>query len=212
MNDILSQIQEVGIVPVVKLNDINKALPLCQALIAGGINVAEITFRTECAADVIKEISENCKDMIVGAGTIINVEQAKKAIEAGAKFIVSPGLSVEVIKYCQEQNIPIIPGCITPSEIMTAISCGLELVKFFPAKEFGGLSTMKALSAPFSQIKFMPTGGISLENLKEFISSKFIVACGGTYMVKENLINEENYEEITKLSQQSIDIIKEVRK
>jgi len=212
MNDILSKIHDVGIVPVVKINDISKAVPLCQALIDGGINIAEITFRTKCAADVIKEISENCKNMIVGAGTIINVEQAKEAIDAGAKFIVSPGLSVDVVKYCQEQNIPIIPGCITPSEIMTAISCGLEVVKFFPAKEFGGLLTMKALSAPFAQIKFMPTGGVSFDNLKEFISSKFIFACGGTYMVKENLINDENYDEITKLSQQSIDIIKGVRK
>ena len=212
MNETMLKIQETGIVPVVKLNDTSKAIPLCEALLAGGINVAEVTFRTSNAADVIKEISSKCKDMIVGAGTIINVSQAKQAIECGAQFIVSPGFSKEVVEYCQSQNIPVIPGCITPSEIMAAIECGLEVVKFFPAKEFGGLQTMKALSAPFAQIKFMPTGGVNLENLKDFISAKFIVACGGTYMVKDDLINNENYEEITKLSKQSTDIIKEVRK
>jgi len=211
MSEVLSKIEQIGIVPVVKLNDVNKALPLCKALIEGGINVAEITFRTECAEDVIKMISSNCPDMIVGAGTVINVEQAERAINAGASFIVSPGLSVDVVRYCKQRNIAVIPGCITPSEIMQAINEGLEVVKFFPAKEFGGLATMKALSAPFANIKFMPTGGVSLDNLKEFISAKFIVACGGTYMVKENLINEENYEEITRLSKLSIEIIKECR-
>ena len=211
MKNILSEIEKTGIVPVVKLNDANKAIPLCNALMNGGINVAEITFRTDCAAEVIKTISENCKDMIVGAGTIININQAKQAIESGAQFIVSPGFNKDIVLYCKEQNIPVLPGCITPSEIMQAIECGLKVVKFFPAKEFGGLQTMKALSAPFPQIKFMPTGGVNLENLKDFISAKFIFACGGTYMVKENLINEENYNEITKLSKESIDIIKEVK-
>lgn len=211
MNNILSQIEKIGIVPVVKLESVSKAIPLCDALMNGGINVAEITFRTDCAAEVIKTISENCKDMIVGAGTIININQAKQAIESGAQFIVSPGFNKDIVLYCKEQNIPVLPGCITPSEIMQAIECGLKVVKFFPAKEFGGLQTMKALSAPFPQIKFMPTGGVNLENLKDFISAKFIFACGGTYMVKENLINEENYNEITKLSKESIDIIKEVK-
>ncbi|MBQ8844824.1 MAG: bifunctional 4-hydroxy-2-oxoglutarate aldolase/2-dehydro-3-deoxy-phosphogluconate aldolase [Clostridia bacterium] len=211
MSDVMSQIQNIGIVPVVKLNNVEKAIPLCEALIAGGINVAEVTFRTECASDVIKTIARECKDMIVGAGTIINVDQAKLAIECGAKFIVSPGFSRDIVEYCQSQNIPVIPGCITPSEIMQAIECGLNVVKFFPAKEFGGLSTMKSLSGPFGQIKFMPTGGVNLENLKEFISAKFIVACGGTYMVKDDLINSDNYEEITRLSRQSIEIIKEAR-
>lgn len=211
MNDVMSQIKQTGIVPVVKLNDVSKAIPLCNALLAGGINVAEVTFRTEQAPDVIKKISNECKNMIVGAGTIINVEQAKKAIDCGAKFIVSPGFSKDIVLFCQSQNVPVIPGCITPTEIMQAIECGLDVVKFFPAKEFGGLATMKSLSAPFAQIKFMPTGGVSLDNLKEFISAKFIVACGGTYMVKEDLINNEKYDEITKLSKQSTDIIKEVR-
>lgn len=211
MNDVMSQIKQTGIVPVVKLNDVSKAIPLCNALLAGGINVAEVTFRTEQAPDVIKKISNECKNMIVGAGTIINVEQAKKAIDCGAKFIVSPGFSKDIVLVCQSQNVPVIPGCITPTEIMQAIECGLDVVKFFPAKEFGGLATMKSLSAPFAQIKFMPTGGVSLDNLKEFISAKFIVACGGTYMVKEDLINNEKYDEITKLSKQSTDIIKEVR-
>ena len=212
MNDVMSQIQEIGIVPVVKLNDVKKAVPLCQALMAGGINVAEVTFRTECASEVIKTIAKDCPDMIVGAGTIINVEQAALAIESGAKFIVSPGFSRDIVEFCQQKNVPVMPGCITPSEIMQAINCGLKVVKFFPAKEFGGLAAMKSLSAPFGQIKFMPTGGVSLDNLKEFISSKFIVACGGTYMVKDDLINNDNYAEITRLSRQSIEIIKEARK
>lgn len=212
MTNVMSQIEEVGIVPVVKLNSVEKAIPLCSALMAGGINVAEVTFRTSCASDVIKKIAKDCPNMIVGAGTIINVDQAKQAIDSGAKFIVSPGFSKDVVEYCQSQNVPVIPGCITPSEIMQAINCGLNVIKFFPAKEFGGLSTMKSLSGPFGQIRFMPTGGINLENLREFISAKFIVACGGTYMVKDELINNDNYEEITKLSKQSIEIIKETRK
>ena len=211
MKNILSEIEKTGIVPVVKLNDANKAIPLCNALLAGGINVAEITFRTACAPDIIKAIASSCPNMIVGAGTIINVEQAKKAIDCGAKFIVSPGYNSEIVKFCQSQNIAVIPGCITPTEIMQAIADGLDTVKFFPAKEFGGLATMKSLSAPFSGIRFMPTGDISLDNLKEFASAKFVIACGGTYMVKENLINEENYEEITRLSKLSTDIIKEVK-
>ena len=211
MENILEQIEKVGIVPVLKLSDTNKAVPICEALKNGGINVIEVTFRTQNAPSVIKEISTNCKDMLVGAGTILNVEQAKNAIHAGAKFIVCPGYSSEVVKYCQSLNITVIPGCVTPTEIMQAINDGLSVVKFFPAKEFGGLSTIKALSAPFGGIRFMPTGGVNLENLKDFISSKFIVACGGTYMIKDNLIDSENYEEITRLSKLSTELIKEVR-
>ena len=212
MSEVLSKIESVGIVPVVKLNDVSKAVPLCNALIQGGIDVAEITFRTECAAEVIKTISANCPNMLVGAGTVLNVEQAQRAIDAGAKFIVCPGCLPEIIDFCNEKNVPILPGCVTPSEIMVALSKGLKVVKFFPAAEFGGLKTMKSLSAPFAQVKFMPTGGVNLENLSEFINAKFIVACGGTYMVKEDLINSEHYEEITRLSKLSTDIIKGVRK
>ena len=211
MSDVMSKIEQVGIVPVVKLNDVNKAIPLCKALLAGGISVAEVTFRTDCAGDVIKTISQNCPDMLVGAGTIINVDQAKKALECGAKFIVSPGFSREIVMFCKENNVPVIPGCVTPSEIMAALECGVDIIKFFPAKEYGGLNTMKSLAGPFGQIRFMPTGGISLENLKEFISAKFIAACGGTYMVKDKLIEQENYEEITRLSKLSTDIVKESR-
>lgn len=210
--DIMRKIEQVGIVPVVKLNDVNKAFPLAKALLEGGISVAEVTFRTDCAGEVIKTISENCPEMLVGAGTIINVDQAKKAIECGAKFIVSPGFSKDIVLYCKEQNVPVIPGCVTPSEIMAALECGIDIIKFFPAKEYGGLNTMKSLSGPFAQVRFMPTGGISLENLKEYISAKFIVACGGTYMVKDNLIDQENYAEITRLSKLSTDIVKEERR
>ena len=211
MENVIEKIEQIGIVPVVKIKDENKAVPLCNALLDGGINVVEVTFRTLQAENAIKQIAKNCPKMIVGAGTILNVDQAKIAINAGAKFIVCPGYSSDIVKYCQGQNITVIPGCVTPTEIMQAINDGLSVVKFFPAKEFGGLATIKALSAPFGGLKFMPTGGVNLDNLKEFLSNKCIVACGGTYMVKENLIDEENYEEITKLSKLSTDIVKEVR-
>lgn len=209
--EVLEKIENVGIVPVVKLNDVSKAIPLSEALVKGGISVCEVTFRTECAAEVIKTISTSCPDMLVGAGTILNAKQAEQAIDAGAKFIVSPGCLPEVVEYCNSRGVLVVPGCVTPTDIMYALSQGLKVVKFFPAGEFGGLKTMKALSAPFAQVKFMPTGGINLDNLQEYISAKFIVACGGTYMVKEDLINSENYDEITRLSKLSTDIIKGVR-
>ena len=211
MTNVMDIIAQVGIVPVVKINDVTKAVPLANALVAGGINVAEITFRTSCAAEAIAKVSTECPDMVVGAGTVLNVAQAKQAIDAGAKFIVSPGYSRDVVKYCQSQGVAVLPGCITPTEIMMALEDGLSVVKFFPAKEFGGLPAMKALSAPFAQVKFMPTGGVSLENLAEFISAKFIYACGGTFMVKATLINEGKFEEITKLSKLATDIVKEIR-
>ena len=156
-----------------------------------------------------KALKKNTFHKILGIDT--NKETIKKALECGAKFIVSPGFSREIVMFCKENNVPVIPGCVTPSEIMAALECGVDIIKFFPAKEYGGLNTMKSLAGPFGQIRFMPTGGISLENLKEFISAKFIAACGGTYMVKDNLIEQENYEEITRLSKLSTDIVKESR-
>ena len=199
------------LIPVVVIKEISEVDKILPALKKSNINCAEITFRTACAKDAIEYAVKNYPDMNIGAGTVINAEQCKQALKVGAKFIVSPGLSPAVAKICAESKIPYYPGCVTPTEIMQAIADGLDTVKFFPAKEFGGLATMKSLSAPFSGIRFMPTGGISLDNLKEFASAKFVIACGGTYMVKENLINEKNYEEITRLSKLSTDIIKEVK-
>ena len=159
---------DVKVVPVVVINSIEQTLPTMQALCDGNLPVAEITFRTACAEEAIRLATKNFPDMYIGAGTVINVEQCKKAIDAGAKFIVSPGLSKEVAIYCQEKGITYYPGCVTPTEIMEAISLGIKVVKFFPANVYGGLKAIKALAVPFGQIKFLPTGGVSEENLKEF--------------------------------------------
>ena len=160
MKDSLNRFQHTGVVPVVVLDDAKDAIPTARALLAGGVNVMEITFRTAAAADSIKAVSENCPEMLVGAGTVITLDQCKKALECGAKFIVSPGFDPEVVAWCVERNVPITPGCVTPTEIMAAMKLGLNVVKFFPAGVYGGLKAMKSLSAPFGGIKFIPTGGI----------------------------------------------------
>lgn len=209
--DIKKKAAEVGIVPVVVLDDKNDALPLANALLEGGIPFMEITLRTSCAIDSIKIISESCPDMIVGAGTVINVEQAALAIENGAKFIVSPGLDEGVVKFCQEKGVFCIPGCVTPTEIMKAISLGLDLVKFFPANVYGGLKALKALSAPFSGISFLPTGGVDIDNLSEYVSAPFISAIGGSFVCKKSDISAHEFEKITELSKQTIKKITEAR-
>ena len=175
---------DVKVVPVVVINSIEQTLPTMQALCDGNLPVAEITFRTACAEEAIRLATKNFPDMYIGAGTVINVEQCKKAIDAGAKFIVSPGLSKEVALYCQEKGVTYYPGCVTPTEIMEAISLGIKVVKFFPANVYGGLKAIKALAGPFGQIKFLPTGGVSEENLKEFLECDKIFAVGGSWMMK----------------------------
>ncbi len=177
----------VKVVPVVVINSIEQTLPTMQALCDGNLPVAEITFRTACAEDAIRLATKNFPDMYIGAGTVINVEQCKKAIDAGAKFIVSPGLSKEVALYCQEKGVTYYPGCVTPTEIMEAISLGIKVVKFFPANVYGGLKAIKALAGPFGQIKFLPTGGVSEENLKEFLECDKIFAVGGSWMMKGDI-------------------------
>ncbi len=178
---------DVKVVPVVVINSIEQTLPTMQALCDGNLPVAEITFRTACAEEAIRLATKNFPDMYIGAGTVINVEQCKKAIDAGAKFIVSPGLSKEVAIYCQEKGITYYPGCVTPTEIMEAISLGIKVVKFFPANVYGGLKAIKALAGPFGQIKFLPTGGVSEENLKEFLDCDKIFAVGGSWMMKGDI-------------------------
>ena len=178
---------DVKVVPVVVINSIEQTLPTMQALCDGNLPVAEITFRTACAEEAIRLATKNFPDMYIGAGTVINVEQCKKAIDAGAKFIVSPGLSKEVAIYCQEKGITYYPGCVTPTEIMEAISLGIKVVKFFPANVYGGLKAIKALDGPFGQIKFLPTGGVSEENLKEFLDCDKIFAVGGSWMMKGDI-------------------------
>ena len=200
-----------GIVPVVVLNNVEDAVPLANALLKGGIDFMEITFRTECAAECIAKISKEVPAVVVGAGTVLNVEQAKLAVENGAKFIVSPGLDEETVTWAIGNNIPVIPGCVTPTEIMKAISLGLKVVKFFPADVYGGIKAIKALSAPFGQIKFLPTGGVSEANLKDFIENKSVAAIGGSWVCKKDDIANHDWDKITTLSENAVKIIKETR-
>lgn len=205
-------IENTGVVPVIKLTYPERdAAPLARALCDGGVKIAEVTFRAAGADTAIKLMKEACPDMLVGAGTVLTTEQVDKAIAAGAQFIVTPGLDPELVVYCQEKEITIFPGCITPTDYHTAFKLGLEVLKFFPAEQSGGLSKIKAMSAPFPMFKVMPTGGISLKNLKEYISTPVICACGGSYMVTADLIENGKWNEITELCKQSIEIVKEAR-
>ena len=187
------------VVPVVVLDKVEDAIPTAKAMAAGGVDTMEITFRTACAPDAIRAVADNCPDVLVGAGTIINVEQAKLAVEMGAKFIVSPGFSDEVVGWCVENNIPVAPGCVTPTEIMGALKHGLKMVKFFPANVYGGLNTLKNLAGPFVGLKFLPTGGVSNANIKEFIDTPFIHAVGGSWVCPKADIAAGNWEKITQL-------------
>lgn len=212
MNEMNTKISSIGVVPVIKLNNPERdAAPLAKALCEGGVPVAEVTFRAEGADKAIKIMREECPDMLVGAGTVLTTEQVDKAISAGAQFIVTPGFDPEIVAYCVEKNMPIYPGCTTPTDYHAALKFGLEVLKFFPAEQSGGLAKIKAMSAPFPMFKVMPTGGISLKNLKEYISAPQIAACGGSYMVTADLIDSGNWEEITRLCRESVEIVKEAR-
>ena len=181
-------VQDYKFIPVVVINELGDTEKILGSLIEGGLPVAEITFRTSCAKDAIKLGRKLFPDMCIGAGTVINAEQCKAAIEAGAEFIVSPGLSVDVAKYCKEKNIPYFPGCVTPTEIMAALDLGLTTLKFFPANVYGGLKALKALSAPFPQVKFIPTGGVDMTNIDEFLSFDKIQAIGGSFILKGDIV------------------------
>lgn len=181
-------VQDYKFIPVVVINELGDTEKILGSLIEGGLPVAEITFRTSCAKDAIKLGRKLFPDMCIGAGTVINAEQCKAAIEAGAEFIVSPGLSVDVAKYCKEKNIPYFPGCVTPTEIMAALDLGLTTLKFFPANVYGGLKALKALSAPFPQVKFIPTGGVDMTNIDEFLSFEKIQAIGGSFILKGDIV------------------------
>ena len=204
--DVLQRLANAGVVPVVVLDDAKDAVPTANAMVAGGIDVMEITFRTAAAPDCIKAVSENCPDMLVGAGTILNLEQCKLAVQMGAKLIVSPGLDAEVVSWCVENGIAVTPGCVTPTEITAAIKLGLKVVKFFPANVYGGLNAMKNLSAPFVGIKFMPTGGVNAQNLSEYISAPFIHAVGGSWVCPKADIAAGNFEKITALCKEAHDL------
>lgn len=185
------------VIPVVVINDEKETIEILSKLREGGINCAEITFRTACAKEAIAIGTKAFEDMNIGAGTVINAEQAKSAVQAGAKFIVSPGFSDEVARYCTDEKIPYYPGCVTPTEIMRALSYGLNVVKFFPAGVYGGLKAMKALSAPFTQVRFIPTGGVDLSNLKEYLDFDKVYAVGGSFMMKGDIV--KNCKEIVKI-------------
>ena len=211
MNEVLEKLGQYGIVPVVVLNDSKDAAPLADALCDGGLSCAEVTFRTETAADSIRIMTEKHPEMLVGAGTVLTTKQVDEAVEAGAKFIVSPGLNPAIVKYCIEKNIPITPGVATPSEMEQAIELGLNLVKFFPAEPSGGLAMINAVAAPYTMLKFMPTGGINPDNVKDYLNSDKIFACGGSWMVKGNLINDGNFDKIKELTKEAVNIVKEIR-
>lgn len=201
-------IKEKRIVPVVKLDHVEDALPLAKALIDGGLPVAEITFRTDAAEESIRVIRNTYPEMLCGAGTVVNIDQAERAVAAGAAFIVSPGFTKEVVEFAVRKNIPVLPGCCTPTEIIDAMNYGLKVVKFFPAKQYGGLDTIKALAAPFPGIRFMPTGGINTGNLREFLDNDKIYACGGSWMVADSLIKEKRFDEITRLTKEAVELAK----
>ncbi len=197
--DALNRLANAGVVPVVVLDKAEDAVPTAQAMLAGGIDVMEITFRTAAAADSIKAVSEHCPDMLVGAGTVLNLEQCKLAVSMGAKFIVSPGFDQEVVAWCLEQGIAVTPGCVTPTEIMAALSMGIKVIKFFPANVYGGLKAMKSLAAPFVGIKFIPTGGVNAANLREYIDAPFVHAVGGSWVCPKADVAAGNFQEITRL-------------
>ena len=200
-----------GVVPVVVIEHAQDAVPTAEAMVAGGINVMEITFRTAAAADAIKAVSQQCPDMLVGAGTVITLEQCKTAVECGAKFIVAPGYDDDVVSWCVENNIPVTPGCVTPTEIMAAMKHGLKVMKFFPATVYGGLGALKALAGPFGGVKFIPTGGVSAANLAEFIKSPYIHAVGGSWVCPKAEISAHNFEKITALCREARETVDAAR-
>ena len=211
MNTIFEKFSKVGIIPVVVLEDAKDAEPLGKALVEGGLDCAEITFRTKAAEETIKIMTEKYPEMLIGAGTVLTKEQVDKAVATGAKFIVSPGLNPDVVEYCVKIGIPITPGICTPTEIEKAMTYGLDAVKFFPAEPAGGLNFIKAVAAPYTDIKFMPTGGINSENVRDYLRYDRIIACGGSWMVKGELIKAGNFKKITELTAEAASIVKEIR-
>ena len=203
MKSIEERFAELKVVPVVVLNDVKDAAPLAKALVEGGLPCAEVTFRTDAAAESIRIMAEAYPDMLVGAGTVLTTEQVDRAVEAGAKFIVSPGFDPEIVDYCIGKNVPVFPGCISPSEVAQAVKRGLKIVKFFPAEQSGGLAMIKAMAAPYNMLKFMPTGGINTKNLKEYLACDKILCCGGSWMVKGDMVEAGEFDKIQKLTEEA---------
>ena len=208
---IFEQFSKIGIIPVVVLDDAKDAEPLARALCEGGLPCAEVTFRTAAAAESIRIMSEKFPEMLVGVGTVLTTAQVDEAIACGAKFIVSPGLNPTVVQYCLDKGIPVTPGTQTPSDMEKAIELGLDVVKFFPAEPAGGLSMIKAVAAPYVGLRFMPTGGISAKNVRDYLAYDRIIACGGSWMVKGDLVKAGKFDEIKALVSEAAAIVREVR-
>lgn len=212
MNEVLQKMGQIGIIPVVVLNDVKDAKPLAKALLDGGLPCAEVTFRTEAAEESIRVMAEEYPQLLVGAGTVLTTEQVDRAVAAGAKFIVSPGLNPKVVQYCLDKGVPVTPGVVTPGEIEKALELGLDVVKFFPAEPSGGLPMIKAMAAAYTKLKFMPTGGISAGNVADYLKSDKILACGGSWMVKGDMIAAGEFDKITELCREAAELVKEIRK
>jgi 2-dehydro-3-deoxyphosphogluconate aldolase/(4S)-4-hydroxy-2-oxoglutarate aldolase len=204
------RIEEAYLIPVVVMDDAARAVDTAKALIAGGIKVMEITFRTSAAIESIEKVAKACPDLLVGGGTVLTVEQCHQAVSKGASFIVSPGFEPDIVEYCHKNNIMAIPGCVTPSEITTAMRSGINIIKFFPANVYGGIKAINALSGPFPHIKFVPTGGVDLNNLADFIIPE-VFAIGGGWLCDRKMINAGNYEEITRIGIKSFEVVKNMR-
>ena len=204
MNEILRKIHDIGIIPVIALDDADYALPLAKALAAGGLNACEITFRTDAAEEAIRIITKDVPDMLVGAGTVLSCDQADRAIKAGARFIVSPGFNPGVTRYVISKDVCMVPGCETPGEMEQAMELGLDTVKFFPAQQNGGVAKLKVLAGPYRNLKWMPTGGVNTSNLAEYMSFDKVVACGGTWMVRKELVENERWDEITAICKDAV--------
>ena len=204
MHAVLEKIQKLGVVPVVVLNHVEDAEPVARALCAGGLPVAEVTFRTDAAEESIRIMKQKFPEMLVGAGTILTIEQAQRAMDAGAEFIVSPGFNANVVKYCLEKGVPVTPGCNNPTAIEAALELGLDVLKFFPAEASGGLKAIKAMAAPYGNVKFMPTGGISEKNINDYLAFNKIIACGGSWMVSGDLVENKEFDKIEELTRQAV--------
>ena len=211
MSTAAERFAELGVVPVVVLEDAKDAAPLAKALVEGGLPCAEVTFRTAAAEESIRIMASEYPDMFVGAGTVLTIDQVDRAVAAGAKFIVSPGFDPEIVDYCLSKDIPVFPGVITPSEVAQAVKRGLKVVKFFPAEQFGGVATIKAMAAPYVGLKFMPTGGVNAKNLENYLSCDKIVACGGSWMVKWDLVKAGKFDEIKSLTEEAVKLAAQIR-
>ena len=205
------RIQAIGVVPVVVLDRVEDAVPLADALVAGGLPAAEVTFRTPVAAACIRAMRDAHPDMCIGSGTVLTSEDVDRTVEAGGEFVVSPGFDADVVQRCLDLDVPVLPAAVTPTEVMAIRRMGLTVSKFFPAKSFGGLTTIKDLAAPFVGHRFMPTGGVSQANLEEFLSNPSIIACGGTWMVKADLVHDGRFDEVERLSAEAAATVRRLR-